>query len=373
MEFGCTTLSNNTNNMDITAAVASGKVPPGVTAAIVNFNGGQLLTEAVQSVLASIVAVEILVADNGSTDDSLELLRRSVGSDARLRIIENHRNLGFARACNLLLAQARGDYLLVLNPDALIRPDTLERMVKVLQAHPEAGMAGCLIRNPDGSEQAGCRRAVPTPWRSFVRVLHLHRLFPHQPRFRDFVLMREPLPSSPVPVEAISGAFMLVRRQVIEQVGVFDDAYFMHCEDLDWCMRVRQAGWQVLFVPDVEIVHYKGACSQGRPVRVLWHTHKGMMRFYGKFFRRQYPLPLLILVAVAVWMRFGLLAARALTQRMRSVVTHENTEEMLAAKLAAAPRPPVLLRANTSERPADAVPLTAGTAHSDWPVPPPAA
>jgi len=370
MKFDRTTLLNN---VGITTMVAGNSDPSVVTAIIVNFNGGPLLTEAVRSVLASSVAVDILVADNGSTDSSLELLRRSVGSDARLRIIENHRNLGFARACNLLFAQARGDYLLVLNPDALIQPDTLERMVKALQAHPEAGMAGCLIRNPDGSEQVGCRRAVPTPWRSLMRVLHLYRFFPHQPRFRDFVLTREPLPPGPVPVEAISGAFMLVDRKVLERVGAFDDAYFMHCEDLDWCMRVRQAGWQILFVPEVEIVHYKGVCSQSRPVRVLWHTHKGMMRFYHKFFRDQYPLPMLALVAVAVWTRFSLLAARALMQRMRPVVVRVEAERVLAAKLAAAPRPPILLRTHTSEQPADAVrPLTAGAARSDWSPSPPA-
>lgn len=345
-----------------------------VSVVIVNFNGGLLLSDAVRSVLASSVAVDILVADNGSTDDSLELLRRSAGNDLRLRVIENHRNIGFARACNLLLAQARGNYLLILNPDALIQPDTLKHMVKALQAHPEAGMAGCLIRNPDGSEQAGCRRAVPTPWRSLVRVLHLHRLFPYHPRFRDFVLTREPLPRQPVPVEAISGAFMLVRRDILDQVGALDDAYFLHCEDLDWCMRVRRVGWQILFVPGVEIVHYKGTCSEGKPVRVLWHKHKGMMLFYRKFFRHQYPLPLLVLVAVAVWSRFGLLAARALMQHMRPVVAREETEKTLAAKLAAAPCPPALLRTPPTEQHADAVrPLTAGTAHSDWPVPPPAA
>ncbi|WP_372522792.1 NAD-dependent epimerase/dehydratase family protein [Sulfuricaulis sp.] len=339
---------------------------PFFSVTIVNFNGGSLLTESVRSVLASSVAVELLVADNGSTDGSLELLRRSVGSDARLHIIENHRNLGFAHACNLLLTQARGDYLLVLNPDALIQPDTLERMAKALQTRPDAGMAGCLIRNPDGSEQAGCRRAVPTPWRSLVRVLYLHRLFPHHPYFRGFVLTRKPLPSSPVPVEAISGAFMLVRREALEQVGPLDEGYFMHCEDLDWCMRFRQAGWQILFVPDVEVVHYKGTCSQGRPIFVEWHKHKGMVRFYRKFFRHQYPLPLMALVAVAVWTRFGLHVARALIQRMLPEVVRVETETTLAAKLAAASYRPVQLHTHPPVRPVDAViPVTAGTAHSD--------
>ncbi len=333
---------------------------------VVNFNGGSLLTEAVRSVLASSVILELLVADNGSTDDSLELLRRSVGTDARLSIIENHHNLGFAHACNLLLAQARGEYLLVLNPDALIQPDTLERMAKALQTHPDVGMAGCLIRNPDGSEQAGCRRAVPTPWRSLVRVLYLHRLFPHHPYFRGFVLTRKPLPFSPVPVEAISGAFMLVRRQALEQVGPLDEGYFMHCEDLDWCMRFRQAGWRILFVPDVEVLHYKGTCSQGRPIFVEWHKHKGMMRFYRKFFRHQYPLPLMALVAVAVWMRFVLHAVRALIQRMLPEVVRTETEATLAAKSAAASYQPVRPREHTSERSVDAVSSdTANTAHGD--------
>lgn len=277
---------------------------PLVSVVIVNFNAGALLAASVQSVLASSVAVDVWVGDNGSTDSSLGRLRASVGSDTRLHIIENHRNLGFARACNLLLAQADGNYLLVLNPDALIKPDTLERLVKALREHPDAGMAGCLIRNPDGSEQAGCRRAVPTPWRSFMRVLHMGRLFPRHPRFRDFVLAREPLPSKLIPIEAISGAFMLVRREILEQVGFFDDAYFMHCEDLDLCMRVRQAGRQILFVPDVEIVHYKGSCSKGRPIFVQWHKHKGMIRFYNKFFHHQYPWPLMLLVVCAVWTRF---------------------------------------------------------------------
>lgn len=305
-----------------------------VTVVIVNFNGGPLLSDAVRSVLASSIQVELLVADNGSNDNSLELLRQSVGSDARLRIIENHNNLGFARACNLLLAQARGDYILVLNPDALIQPDTLERMLKVLQAHPDAAMAGCLIRNSDGTEQAGCRRAVPTPWRSLVRVLNLSWLFPRHRYFRDFVLTREPLPFGPISVEAISGAFMLIRRDVMDRVGFLDDAYFMHCEDLDWCMRVREAGWKILFVPNVEIVHYRGTCSKDRPIFVLWHKHKGMIRFYRKFFRHQYPWPLIALVVVAVWTRFMLLAALVFLKRQSSIATIEKyapkNEEQIA-------------------------------------------
>src|SRR5205814_3140050 len=139
--------------------------------------------------------------------------RDALGADPRLRIVENGSNLGFARANNVALAEARGDHLLFLNPDCLVERDTIARMREALAAHPEADMAGCLILNPDGSEQAGCRRAVPTPWRAFVRALGLTRVFPYHRRlFDDFVLTREPLPAAPAPVEAISGAFMLVRR-----------------------------------------------------------------------------------------------------------------------------------------------------------------
>lgn len=344
---------------------------PVVSVIIVNFNSGSLLSKAMKPILSSSIAVEVFVSDNGSTDDSLSSLRSLFGADTRLHVIANRKNLGFARANNIALKQAQGKYVLLLNPDTVIKPDTLARMLEIITAYPDAGMAGCLLRNPDGTEQAGCRRSVPTPWRSVVRVLHLDRLIPGHPRFQNFVLSREPLPERPVYVEAISGAFMFVRRTALEAIGLMDEQYFLHCEDLDWCMRFRRAGWKILFVPNVEAVHYRGTCSKGRPLFVLWHKHMGMIRFYRKFFRHQYPLVLMPLVIVAVWMRFGLLTMSTLMQRMRPVVAREQTEDTLAAKLAAAPRPPVLLRTRAPEQPADDVQsLTAGTVQGNQPPPP---
>jgi GT2 family glycosyltransferase len=279
-----------------------------VSVVIVNYNGGLLVSEAVRSVLSSTVPVRVYVVDNGSTDDSLPSLRDLAGADGRILIIENHSNLGFARAVNIALERAQDNFILVLNPDVVIKPDTLARMLQTLADHPEAGMAGCLLRNPDGTEQAGCRRSVPTPWRALVRTLHLGRLFPNHPWFSGFELIRQPLPATPVFLEAISGAFMLVRRQALMEVGYLDEKYFLHCEDLDWCMRFRQAGWKILFVPGVEVVHYQGTCSQRTPLFVLWHKHKGMIRFYRKFFQHQYPWWLMFLVMAGVWTRFTLLA-----------------------------------------------------------------
>lgn len=229
-----------------------------ISVIIVNFNTGSLLSSCVASVLASNIPVQVIVADNGSQDSSIAELKINFAEDPRLTLIENHENLGFAKANNVALPFTQGDFILFLNPDCIIRPDTLEQMLLVLTEHPEAGMAGCLIRNPDGSEQAGCRRSVPTPWRTFLRLTRLSSLAKYHASFESYVQTGRPMPEQPVPVEAISGAFMLVRRAAIDQIGVMDEGYFMHCEDLDWCMRFRQRELAILFVPQVEILHVGG-------------------------------------------------------------------------------------------------------------------
>ncbi len=283
-----------------------------VSVVTVNFNAGEALCACVRSVLASTVAVEVVVVDNGSRDGSLERLRRDLGGDPRALLLEMHANLGFAAANNRGLLETRGEFVLFLNPDCVVEPATIERMRAVLELHPEAGMAGCLVQNPDGSEQPGGRRRIPTPGLALGRAFGLARLLG---RGRDFVLAGTPLPAEPAEVEAISGAFMFVRRRAIEAVGPLDEGYFLHCEDLDWCLRFRQAGQRVLFVPGVKVRHHKGRSSRERPVRVLWHKHRGMVRFYRKFFRDAYPAPLMWAVFAGIGVRFVALAALALVRR----------------------------------------------------------
>ena len=281
---------------------------PQVSVVIVAFNSGPWLSETVAHVLESTMDVAVVVSDNASVDGSVQGVQQRWGEDPRVSVVHHPRNLGFAKACNRALERIQSPYVLFLNPDCLVQPDTLQRMLQVLADVPEAGMAGCLIRNPDGSEQAGCRRWEPTPWRSLARVLHLNRLRPKDPRFRDFNMTWEPLPGGPIPVDAISGAFMLVRREALDRVGPLDEGYFLHCEDLDWCRRFRDQGYQVLFVPDVEVTHRKGESSHARPVRVEWHKHRGMLRYYRKHLRKTYPGPVMALVQVGVWGRFALVA-----------------------------------------------------------------
>jgi GT2 family glycosyltransferase len=278
-----------------------------VSVVIVNYNAGPFLAECVHSALPHVN--EVLVVDNASSDSSLELCAERFPEESKLKIIRNTANFGFAAACNIGSVQTTQPYVLFLNPDCVLGEDSLQRMLQVLEKNPRAGMVGGLLLNQDGTEQAGGRRAVPTPWRSFVRAFGLYRFSTYWPRlFFDFHLHKQPLPNGPLEVDSISGALMLERCEAMKNVGSWDEVYFLHCEDLDWCMRFRQKGWKILFVPDAPVVHHKGACSQTRPVFVEWHKHKGMMRFYHKFFRRQYPGIVMWLVALGIWLRFGAVA-----------------------------------------------------------------
>jgi hypothetical protein len=282
--------------------------PAALTVIVVNFNAGELLAECVGAVLGSSVRTQVLVSDNGSTDGSIRAVRARFGADPRLTLVENGENLGFAAGNNRVLGRAEAPYLLFLNPDCIVGPETLSRMLAFMETTPDAGMAGCIIRDPDGSEQVASRRAIPDPWIGLVRVLHLDRIWPRLTRAHRLNLTDRPLPDRPVPVEAISGSFMLVRRAALDQVGPLDEGYFLHCEDLDWFLRFARAGWGIYLVPDVEVVHHKGACSTGRPLRVEWHKHKGMARFFGKFQAGDHSLPFRALVWVGIWGHFGLVA-----------------------------------------------------------------
>ncbi|MBM4128154.1 MAG: glycosyltransferase family 2 protein [Nitrospira sp.] len=279
-----------------------------VSIVVVNYNAGKLLEPCIDLSLQQ--AGEVIVVDNASADVSMVGVTRRFGGNSRLKIIRNETNLGFAVACNIGAKVATGQFVLFLNPDAALEEGAVKQLRLALDADPKAGMAGGLLLDIKGKEQGGGRRAVPTPWRSLVRVFHLSRFSDRWPKlFAGFDLHKEPLPDAPIEVEAISGACTMVKRHAMQDVGPWDEKYFLHCEDLDLCMRYRQKGWNILFVPAARIVHYRGACSRSRPLFVEWHKHLGMLRFYRKFFRHQYPGVLMWLVALGVWLRFCAVAA----------------------------------------------------------------
>lgn len=269
-----------------------------VSIIVVGHDSGPLLVECLQSALASTARVELLVSDNDSNDGSIEAVEELARLDSRLRVLRNGGNLGFAAANNRALALASGAYVLFLNPDCLVRSDTVADMVAALDAHPEAGMAGCVIRNPDGSEEPSGRRALPTPGLLLRQLIGAERPRAKAP------------PAAPSPVEAISGAFMLVRRADIDDIGSFDERYFLHWEDLDLCRRFHQAGRKILFVPGVEVLHFKGRSSRRRPLWVEWQKHRGLIRYMRKFHFAGWRAPLQAPVALAIGARFLARAAR---------------------------------------------------------------
>ena len=274
---------------------------------IVNYNAGACLQQCLSNLVDDPVVGQICIVDNASNDGSLASLGKLLLVSGKVQVIRNDKNLGYACAINQFIKLARSEYLLILNPDCVVNPATLAVVGAVLDADPKAGMAGCLLQNPDGSEQRGGRRRIPGLSSSLRRLIY------GQSRAqRGFDLVNTPLPDHSVEVEAISGAFMLVRRAALMDVGPMDEGYFLHCEDLDWCMRFHQKGWKIMFVPSVSVMHYQGASSKTRPVFVLWHKHRGMWRFYSKFYRADASWPLTFIVWAGIWVRFWLLTPGAL-------------------------------------------------------------
>jgi GT2 family glycosyltransferase len=203
-------------------------------------------------------------------------------------VIYNHANLGFGPAVNRAAAVARGEHLLVLNPDCLLEPDTLTRMLDTLDGHPQAGIVGAVVCAADGTPDPASYRRDPLLRPALATLLGA----------RGGMNIDGEIPRTVVPAEAVSGALMLLPRKVFEQLGGFDEAYFLHCEDLDLCRRARDAGYAVLLAGDVRVLHGKGGSSRHRPVFVSRHKHRGMWRWFRKFD----PAARNPLVAGAVWL-----------------------------------------------------------------------
>lgn len=271
---------------------------------IVNYNAGDWLTRALASVVSFAPECVVSVVDNASSDNSIELAQQQ-HANVDIEWIRNADNRGFAAANNQVLANLNCEFAILMNPDCELSSTTLAALYAAFEAHPRMGMASGLILNEDGSTQTTCRRTFPTPWSALVRMLQLHRLFPKHSAFADFDQAATLNAASDFAfVDAISGAFMMVRRTAMEEVGLLDEDYFMHCEDLDWCKRFELAGWQIGSVPAAVVTHAKGVSSKSRPIAVLWSLHKGMLRFFDKFYRTEYAWPIRYTVKAGVLMSF---------------------------------------------------------------------
>ncbi|MBT5031768.1 MAG: glycosyltransferase family 2 protein [Proteobacteria bacterium] len=286
-----------------------------VQTVIVNYNAGAWLPRAVSSALNCIPG-PVTVIDNASYDGSVQGLRDLI-KDARLKIIQNADNVGFAAANNQVLVNLDTDCVVLMNPDCELEPSAWPSIRDVMLADQSIGLAGARILNADGSDQKTSKRDFPTPIQALLRLLGLGRL-----SRRDFDRGKEPNKRHPGDygieyVDAISGAFMVARAAAIEEVGVLDEGYFMHCEDLDWCKRFWLSGYKVAWVGTARLVHAKGVSSSVRPARVLWYMHRGMDRFFCKFEGKKYNPVFRAVIRFCIYLLYLPRALLALIRKVR--------------------------------------------------------
>lgn len=268
---------------------------------IVNYNAEKFLQRCLSSVYAETkkIPFDVWVVDNNSTDLSVSMVQQNF---PQVNLIENKENVGFAKANNQAITNCAGDYILLLNPDTLILRNALEKVVNFMDENPTVGICGCKVLNEDGTLQLACRRSIPTPGVAFFRLTGLSRLFPNSKLMAEYNLTY--LDSNKAhEVGAVSGAFLLTRRKVVDNIGKLDQRFFMYGEELDWCLRAKKAGWTVMYYPDVEITHYKGECSKNNSRKAAFEFYRSMYLFYKKHFAENYNPVINIIVYAGIFLK----------------------------------------------------------------------
>ncbi len=265
---------------------------------IVNYNTGRLLKDCIASIYreTTILPFDIWVVDNSSTDASVSMIQQNF---PQVNLIENKENVGFARANNQAIARCIGNYILLLNPDTLILQNALEKIVDFMDGHPTVGICGCKVLNEDGTLQLACRRSIPTSGVALFRLTGLSRLFPKSKIMAKYNLTYLD-PNEANEVDAVSGAFLMIRRKVVDNIGKLDERFFMYGEELDWCLRAKKAGWTVMYYPDAEIIHYKGECSKSNSRKAAFEFYRSMYLFHKKHFAENYNLVINIIIYAGI-------------------------------------------------------------------------
>ena len=247
--------------------------------------------------------VEIIVVDNGSSDGTEE--RFWAGKqNLKIKLIKNRENLGFAKGNNIGIKQATGKYILLLNSDTLVNENTISKMLAFMEKNPKAGVATCRVELADGGLDPACHRGFPTPWASLTYFLGLEKLFPKSRIFGRYHLGFLPM-DKPHEIDSPSGAFYLSRKEVIDKVGLLDEDYFLYGEDLDWSYRIKQAGFKIIYNPEVKITHFKkqsGRSGEDPKLRkeTTGYFYETMKIFYQKHYFDRYPRFITAFVMLAV-------------------------------------------------------------------------
>ena len=280
---------------------------------ILNWNTRDLLRRCLQTVFASTgeIAYQVVVVDNASTDNSPEMVANEF---PQVKLIVNPSNNGYSYGNNVgLRALGYHDkraadpdaprYALLLNPDTEVPPDALFNMMAFMDGQPRVGAAGPKLVLPDGSLDKACRRGFPTPTVSLYHFLGLGKLFPKSPRFARYNMTFLD-PDQEAEVDSVVGAFMIVRREALENVGLLDEAFFMYGEDIDWAYRIQKSGWKIVYHPQVTVKHVKRAASR-QSKRAQFEFWRAMLIFYRKHYRATTPLLLHSLIMTGLLMKGG--------------------------------------------------------------------
>lgn len=244
---------------------------------VVNYNTGNLLKQTTDAVLDNDNVHEIIVVDNKSSDGSMDLLQQS----DRIKKYFREENYGFSSSCNYGANLATSKILLFLNPDCIVNTNVIDRLLSDLKIQANSAIIGCRVNNPDGSEQRASRRRLPTFWRSFKTFTKLEKYAKYCHCFAGVNLNYQPLPTSLHEVEAISGAFIMMKAKAFKKINGFDEKFPLHFEDLDLFKRAIDSGFKILFNPTVSVVHFQGTSSRSNP-KVAKFKQIGRERYFKK-------------------------------------------------------------------------------------------
>lgn len=276
-----------------------------VSIIIVNYNTKDLLKQTIDSVIATTneIDYEIIVVDNASKDRSTELIKNNYKD---VILIENKENLGFSKANNIGINVSTGKYILLLNSDTVVLDDAIKECFRYMEMNLDIGALGCKVVLKDGKLDHACKRGFPTPEASLFYMFRLHKIFPKSKNFGKYTMsyVDEDEVSE---VDSLMGAFMMVRKSVIDEIGLLDEEFFMYGEDIDWCFRIKEAGYKMVYYPKVKIIHYKGASSNKKRVKTIYEFHRAMILFYNKHFRKKYNIFVTLTVYLGIFIRMILI------------------------------------------------------------------
>lgn len=279
---------------------------------ILSYNTKELLKQCLESIIHNTkyeIQIEIIVVDNGSNDGSQEMVKKEF---SKVILIENKENLGYAKGNNVGLKYARGNYILFLNSDTEVFEGALEKALEFMQQNKEVGALSPKTLLASGKMDPDCHRGFPTPWASITYFFGLEKLFPKSNFFGQYHKFYLDLDKNHE-IDAGAGAFMIIPREIIDKVGIWDESYFFYGEDLDFFYRIKKAGYKVMFYAPPLLKHYKGASSGLRSesrliaknskenrIRVAKASVNAMEIFYKKFYQTQYPFWLTFIVLLAI-------------------------------------------------------------------------